>query len=154
MQHNRKVLPALQFIIALFLAWGMGQILPLYSLKNIDFPLIWISIVFAVMGIGFGLGGILAFKKHKTTIDPVHIEKASTLVRSGLYRSTRNPMYVGLLFLLMGWCIYLGSISAFLVIPFFLYTITKYQIKAEENILAMRFGQEYSDYKKSVRRWM
>ncbi|MEE9302341.1 MAG: isoprenylcysteine carboxylmethyltransferase family protein, partial [Thiotrichaceae bacterium] len=79
---------------------------------------------------------------------------ASHLVTSGMYRYTRNPMYVGLAILLTGWAIYLGSASPFLLIPLFVFVLTIQQIKPEEVILEEKFGQEYINYKNSVRRWL
>lgn len=95
----------------------------------------------------------LFFKKH-TTPNPLHPENASKLVTNGLYRYTRNPMYVGLLIILTGYAIWLGSLSPFFLLPLFYWLITTQQILPEEKILERKFGQEYLDYKKRVKRWV
>ncbi len=81
-------------------------------------------------------------------------ENTSDLVISGLYKVTRNPMYVGLQTILTGYAIWLGSLSPFFVLPLFYFIITEMQIKPEEAILEKKFGQDYLNYKNSVRRWL
>lgn len=81
-------------------------------------------------------------------------QNTSDLVKTGLYHYSRNPMYVGLLVILTGYAIYLGSITPFLLLPLFYWVITTQQIIPEEKILEEKFGQEYLDYKKSVKRWL
>lgn len=100
------------------------------------------------------LSSLFLFIKRKTTPNPFSPENASKLVTSGMYRFTRNPMYVGLALLLTGWAIYLGSLSPFLLIPLFVVVLTVQQIIPEEKILEEKFGKEYLDYKQSVRRWL
>lgn len=81
-------------------------------------------------------------------------ESSSKIVTSGLYRFSRNPMYVGLLVVLLGYAIWLGGITPFLMLPLFIFLITTQQIIPEEEILENKFGQEYLDYKMRVRRWL
>ena len=76
------------------------------------------------------------------------------LVTTGLYKITRNPMYVGLLVILFGYGIWLGSLTPFLILPAFYWLITNMQIKPEERVLEEKFGQEYLDYKSKVKRWL
>lgn len=71
-----------------------------------------------------------------------------------MYRLTRNPMYLGLLLVLVGWAIVLGSVSSFIVLPLFVVILTVQQIIPEEKVLEQKFGQQYRDYKQSVRRWL
>ncbi|RKZ83311.1 MAG: isoprenylcysteine carboxylmethyltransferase family protein, partial [Gammaproteobacteria bacterium] len=84
----------------------------------------------------------------------IHPENTKQLVTTGTYRFTRNPMYVGLLFLLIGWTILLGSLSPILMLPVFIWIITIEQIIPEEKILEQKFGQKYLDYKNAVNRWI
>ena len=78
----------------------------------------------------------------------------SHLVTSGLYRYSRNPMYLGLLMMLIGWGLYLGSLSPLSMLPLFIRLLTKKQIEPEEIILMDKFGQEYKYYQQRVRRWI
>jgi protein-S-isoprenylcysteine O-methyltransferase Ste14 len=94
------------------------------------------------------------FFKARTTPNPMTPEKSSALVTTGLYRYSRNPMYLGLLCILFGWALYLGSISQLLLLPFFVLTLNKMQIEQEEKILSEKFGQSYIDYQRRVRRWI
>jgi len=116
--------------------WNKGGILLILVAFSMDFSSLFVF-----------------FRKH-TTPNPFHPENATKLVTSGLYRYTRNPMYVGLLIILTGYAIWLGSLSPFLLLPLFFWLITTQQILPEEKILEQKFGQEYLDYKKRVKRWL
>lgn len=105
-------------------------------------------------GIALDFSGLFEFQKHHTTINPIHPEKTSEIVQSGIYSKTRNPMYLGMVFLLMGFCIITKSSFGFLVVPIFIKYIETFQIKPEEEILSAKFGKEYDDYCQRVRRWV
>ena len=79
---------------------------------------------------------------------------SSALVRSGVYKLTRNPMYLGFLMLLSGWGIYLSNAGALLFVPMFLVYMNRFQIEREERALTSRFGQEFVEYATQVRRWL
>ena len=89
-----------------------------------------------------------------TTVDPTVPEKASTLINQGVYRLTRNPMYVGFACFLIGWAGYLADPLAFLLVPVFIWYLTQFQIKPEEQALSQLFGEEYQHYCQQVRRWL
>lgn len=97
---------------------------------------------------------MLEFTKAKTTVDPLRPERASSLVSSGIFRFTRNPMYLGMAILLIAWCCKLGDLLGLFIIPFFMWYMTIFQIKPEEEVMLTLFGDEYADYKKRVRRWL
>jgi protein-S-isoprenylcysteine O-methyltransferase Ste14 len=90
----------------------------------------------------------------KTTPNPIKPENASTIVTKGMYRFSRNPMYLGLFFWLMAWAIYLSVLSPFLLLPAFVWVLTVQQIIPEEKILEEKFGDSYTNYKKQVGRWI
>lgn len=115
----------------------------------------WNKIGLVIIGLSFLLesSSLLLFLKKKTTPNPFKPENTNKLVTSGLYKYTRNPMYVGLLIILLGYAIWLGSATPFMVVPLFCWLITNMQIKPEEKILEEKFGQEYLDYKNKVKRW-
>ena len=98
--------------------------------------------------------GILAFRKAKTTIDPVRIDLASSVVTHGVFRYTRNPMYVGLTGLLLGWGVLLAAPWGLLGPAAFVLFINRFQIIPEERVMASKFGRDYEEYHKRVRRWM
>ena len=94
------------------------------------------------------------FYKSKANINPIHLEKSNVFVADGIYRFSRNPMYLSLAGLLVAWAVYLQSAVSFLGIFLFIYLITQWQIKPEEYWLEKKFGESYLAYKKKVRRWI
>jgi protein-S-isoprenylcysteine O-methyltransferase Ste14 len=97
---------------------------------------------------------ITQFRRAHTTVNPHKPESASALVTSGVYSWTRNPMYVGLSILLLGWAIKLGTLSPFLGPIVFVPLIQVVQIRPEEHALRKRFPGEYEEYSQSVNRWL
>ena len=115
--------------------------------------------LFVALGIGlFGLFVVILskrlFHKAKTTWTPFRPETSTTLVVCGLYRFSRNPMYVGLLLILIAWGVFLGDFLALLLIPLFIIPMNRFQIIPEEHALESLFGDEYKNYKSRVRRWI
>jgi protein-S-isoprenylcysteine O-methyltransferase Ste14 len=108
----------------------------------------------ALVGIGFSAAGVLAFRRARTTVNPTTPEKATALVSSGAYRITRNPMYVGLAWVLVAWAVFLSSGWALLGVVAFVLYIGRFQIAPEERALAQLFGSEYAAYRARVRRWL
>lgn len=105
-------------------------------------------------GVCVALLGVASFRRARTTVNPLKPEKASALVMSGIYRYTRNPMYLGLLLALLGWAFFLSNALAFLSLPAFILYMNRFQIAPEERVLAARFGQEFAAYLSKVRRWL
>ena len=97
---------------------------------------------------------IAKFIKIRTTISPLKPNKTSILVDSGIYKYTRNPMYLGLFLILFSLFLYLKNFLSFLVLPLFVMYITKNQILPEEKVLENLFGDQYKKYKNKVRRWI
>jgi len=126
-----------------------------FPLGLIDHPsLFWIAIICIGFGLCLDVMSFINFLKHKTTVNPISPEKASKLVVTGFYRFTRNPMYLGMIFILTGSAFLFGNIGSFLVLPFFILTMNYLQIEPEEKVLENNFGESYLEYKKSVRRWI
>ncbi len=99
--------------------------------------------------------GVVAFRQARTTVDPTRPGRASTLVVAGVYRWTRNPMYLGLLGLLIGWALHLSNLAAALLgPPIFVAWLNRFQIVPEEAALDETFGASYSEYRRRVRRWL
>jgi len=108
----------------------------------------------ALVGLAFSAAGIVSFRRAHTTVNPTKPEAASSLVTSGIYRVTRNPMYVGLSFVLVAWAVFLASPWALVGVLAFVLYIGRFQIEPEERALSKRFGAEYAAYQARVRRWL
>lgn len=113
-----------------------------------------IAIAIAVLGLALNLSPKLAFDRAGTTVNPMKPGTSARLVTSGLYRHTRNPMYLGQGLLLLGWGIYLHNALALLAVLAFVAYITAFQILPEERALAARFPDEFADFRARVRRWV
>lgn len=143
--------PVYMFLFALMM-WSADQLLPIALW--LEQPWNHIGSLIMVLSILPAAGAFRLFNRFATKADPFHPEKASNLVTTGIYRYTRNPMYLALLMLLIGWALYLGSAIAALFPPLFVWLITVVQIKKEEKALQQRFAEAYLDYKRNVRRWL
>ena len=108
---------------------------------------------FALVGAAVALAGVIAFRRHNTTVNPLTPEQSSTLVASGIYRFSRNPMYLGFLLALLGWGVYLSNWACVLLLPVFVAYMNRFQIQPEERALTDLFGPQFVAYAKSVRRW-
>lgn len=113
-----------------------------------------IAMLWIICGAALAIAGIVQFAKAKTTIHPLEPQKANVLVVHGIYRHTRNPMYLGLVLVLIGWGIALSNAAGFVVIPLFMWYMTVFQIKPEEAALQEKFGESFSNYCQHVRRWV
>lgn len=111
------------------------------------------SVVLLVAGL-VGMAGVRAFARAETTVNPLRPDSASRLVAHGIYRRSRNPMYLALLLALLAWGILLGNVLALLVLPVFVMAMNRLQIVPEERALAIVFGEEFRGYKRQVRRWL
>jgi protein-S-isoprenylcysteine O-methyltransferase Ste14 len=147
---NNKIPPV---IIVLFFAAIMALIAH-YSVIDFTAFITYLALSFLAIGIVLCIAGVLSFKLAKTTVNPSKPEQASKLITSGIYRLSRNPMYVGLAFILVGWGIWLSSLWALLCVAGFIAYLTFFQIMPEERALTKLFGEEYIAYKAKVRRWL
>lgn len=132
--------------------WITSRCAPLLQVPTV--PRLGAVAAIALVGIGFSAAGVLAFRRVRTTLHPTKPEMASALVSSGVYRITRNPMYVGLSCILVAWAVFLSSAWALLGVVGFVLYIDRFQIAPEERALAKLFGSDYADYQSRVRRWL
>lgn len=132
--------------------WGVAHLLPVLPIQ--PYLRIAIALVVAGVGVAFMVLGGMAFRRAKTTSNPIKPEAASSLVITGVYRYTRNPMYVGAALVLVGWAFYLGSLPAFAGPVVFALFITRFQIIPEERVLRAKFGPEFAEYQARVPRWL
>ena len=112
------------------------------------------AIIVGSIGVLIAVAGVWAFKQAKTTTNPVRPNAATSLVTSGIFRFTRNPMYLGLACLLITQAIYLSSPMSLIGVAGFIGYINQFQIKPEERAIGVIFGEEYVIYKSQVRRWL
>jgi protein-S-isoprenylcysteine O-methyltransferase Ste14 len=115
---------------------------------------IGITVGLALLSTVIALAGVAAFRANKTTVNPLNPGAASALVSSGVYRFSRNPMYLGFLLALAAWAIYLSNALAALFLPAFVAYMNRFQIKPEERALLAKFGAAFSQYMADVRRWV
>ena len=150
MVKPKKVIPPLYFFVLLLLSIALGVYLPV--LKIFFSPYTYAGIAPITIGVVLNLWADSLFKKNKTTVKP-HL-KPSALMTSGVFRVTRNPMYLGMTLILFGVSICVGSVSAF-VSPVFFYLISeRYFIPPGEAVMENVFGESYLAYKRRVRRWL
>jgi protein-S-isoprenylcysteine O-methyltransferase Ste14 len=102
----------------------------------------------------FGIAGTIAFRRAKTTVNPLKPQNSSVLVTSGVYQITRNPMYVSFTLILVAWMVYLASITSVAGPVLYMLYITRFQIKPEERILQGIFGEAFTTYMQQTRRWL
>lgn len=115
---------------------------------------LWLAIGLFVLGLSIAIAGVISFRAAATTVNPLKPESASSLVTSGVFRYSRNPMYVGLTMLLLAWIFYLAVAWGLLVLILFMLYIHRYQIVPEERAMYALFGDEFTDYASRVRRWL
>lgn len=151
---ENRIPPPILWVIASALTWLVDRIdvdgSPLASTASE-----WLGVLLAVIGIGIAFTGLREFSKAQTTVDPHRIDEASSLVTTGIYRFTRNPMYVGLTLMSIGWALRLGTVLGMIVGTGFLVTVVTFlQIRPEERALRQNFGAAYDEYTTKVRRWI
>ena len=117
-------------------------------------PRIFVGVAIGILGLAAALAGVVEFRRAHTTVDPTNPSKSSTVVTSGIYRLTRNPMYLGFLLVVVGWAAYLSSPWTFIGPIAFVVYMNRFQIEPEERMLAARFGASFEQYLRSVRRWL
>ncbi len=149
---EHKIPPPLVAAAIAFVMWSLSSLLPKSAAS--ENTRLALSITIALIGIGFALAGVIAFRRSRTTVNPLHPEQATALVTGGVYRISRNPMYVGMLLCLLAWAIYMASPLSLAGPVAFILFINRFQIEPEEKILAAKFGASFSAYCASARRWL
>jgi len=112
------------------------------------------SVTLLLLGGTVSLAGVISFRKHRTTVNPMMPMEASTFVSTGVYRITRNPMYAGFVLGLISWAIFLSNFGAISLVFVCILYLTQFQIKPEERALLKLFGMPFANYMASVRRWI
>ncbi len=147
-----KVPPVVALLVVGGLMWPVAKSLMPAPMAIEGMTLI--AAIIGIAGIALGVSGVLVFRRLQTTVHPSAPDKASAVVDVGVYRFSRNPMYLGLALILTGWGVFLGDAANIVLIAVFIAYMTQFQIKPEERVLEAKFGAAYTDYKSSVRRWL
>ncbi|GGA74019.1 membrane protein [Neiella marina] len=146
-----KLPPVLQVAIAA----GLIVLSPASTLSFPHWPL-WstLAITGAILGFTIAVSGVWQFRHHQTTVNPLLPEQASQLVTSGIYRYSRNPMYLGMLIALLGWSAWWLQPLGVIISGLFVLYMTRFQIVPEERALRAQFGSQFSSYTQQTRRWL
>jgi protein-S-isoprenylcysteine O-methyltransferase Ste14 len=145
-----RVMPPVYLLAAIIGMVALHKSFPGATL--IDSPLHWLGLAPFVGGLVLGGSAVRLFRKYKTTIKPG--ETSTHLMIDGPYRFTRNPIYLGMVALLVGIALMLGSLTPWLTLPAFIWVIDRNIIPVEEMLMAAAFGAEYEQYRAQTRRWL
>ena len=147
-----KIPPLVLVLVAGAAMWFIARAVPALAW---DFPFRDIvAAVLALAGAAVAVLGVLSFRRAGTTVNPTRPQSTSALVSTGIYRYSRNPMYLGFLLALLGWAAHLGSLPALLPVAAFVAYMDRFQIGPEERALFAMFGDEFAAYARRVRRWI
>jgi protein-S-isoprenylcysteine O-methyltransferase Ste14 len=113
-----------------------------------------VSIALILVGVAVAAAGVVQFHLAKTTVNPMVPSRASSVVNSGVFRLSRNPMYLGMALVLLGLSTWHATLPGYTLVPLFCIFMTWLQIKPEERALLALFGEEYARYMLKVRRWI
>jgi protein-S-isoprenylcysteine O-methyltransferase Ste14 len=147
-----RVPPPVVMLVVALLMWLAARPFP-----ALDFQLparVTLAVAIALVGLAIAVVAVFQFRRAGTTPNPMKPHESTTVVVTGVYRYSRNPMYLGDLLILAGWAIWLANVVAFAGLPLFVAYINRFQIAAEERALQARYGAAYSAYRRAVRRWL
>lgn len=147
-----KVPPPLVTLIVAVAMRAAAAALPSFSLQLPGHAAA--GLLLAAAGFLIEVAAVLSILRARTSVNPMRPRSTSRLVATGVYRITRNPIYLGDFIVLVGWAIYLSSVAALLLTPLFILYINRFQIMPEERVLLDMFGDDYTAYRARVRRWL
>ena len=148
--QDRRVLPPIYFFLAIAIMVALHYALPV--VRWLGPPWRWLGLIPISAGVTFAVIANVQFARHQTTIKPFQL--SSALVTGGIFRVSRNPMYLGMVMVLAGIGVCLGTLSPFAAIPLFVWLIRARFVRFEEASLEEQFGDEFLGYKRNVRRWI
>lgn len=144
--------PIIQLFICALLSWALASFFP--ELEFSWSGSILLVPAFGVAGIAILSVSVAAFVRARTTVNPMSPEQVECLITDGLYRYSRNPMYLGMLCTLLSVAFYLENLAAFLGPTLFVWLMTEFQIKPEERALQAKFGDAFGAYSRRTRQWI
>jgi len=146
-----KLPPAAVLLICIGMAWGIDSLLPpILDIRASG----WVVKTLLAIGVLTGAAGVIQFAVQSTSVNPHKPDHASSLVTSGIYRFSRNPMYLGMLIILLAAVLKLGHPLGLLVLPLYIIYMNRFQILPEERVMLEKFGEEFTSYCRKVRRWI
>lgn len=149
---HRLLPPPVALLLAGLLAWLLARAFPAWQVSLPGQQ--GIAIALAVAGASLMLAAVLSLLAARTTLTPLHPERASTLIAVGAFALSRNPIYLGDTLLLCAFLVWLGQPMGLLALAGFVLWLDRVQIPAEERALAQRFGADWQAYRARVRRWL
>lgn len=149
---NIRIPPVVYMVLISIFIYINKVFLPIYTIVNYPYNNIWIFIIIA--SVIFDLWLVSLFFRQKTSSNPIYFENTSKMITSWIYKYTRNPMYLWMLFMIFWFSIFVWDISWLIWLIVFYYIITYLQIIPEEIFLEKKFWKEYLEYKKRVKRWL
>jgi protein-S-isoprenylcysteine O-methyltransferase Ste14 len=149
---EHRIPPPVVAVLAAVLIWTMARHTP--AIPIADGLRVGVALNLWLAAVLIAGAALLDFRRARTTVNPVDIDAASALVTSGVFRFTRNPMYLGLATLLTGWVLYLAAPWGLVGVAAFVLYLSRFQIVPEERVMQAKFGDVYQDYRNRVRRWL
>ena len=149
--ENRIPPPLVALVFGLAM-WGIASTAP--TVPAGDSSQLIAASAITLIGAFFCIAGVVSFRLAKTTVNPLKPEKATSLVSTGIYQVSRNPMYVGFALFLLAWAVSLASLWALIGVPGFVLYMNRFQIAPEERALLSLFGGEFEEYRLRVKRWL
>jgi protein-S-isoprenylcysteine O-methyltransferase Ste14 len=147
---NKNVHPPIMALMFIVIAYFLGRFAPLPFVAPLFFE--YLGLILTFVGFLFGIGAFLEFRKAHTPVNPHGPVKQ--LVTSGIYRFTRNPIYLGFLLMVIGLPLNSGLYWGIVMAPFYIFLMNRLVIEREEAYLERKFGKTYTSYKSQVRRWL
>jgi len=150
MRLRNKIPPPIVTLTFILLSFWLANYFPKLAFNYHGL----LSLIMTLIGLTIIVIGVKTFHKSDTTVNPLNPSEASHLVTHGVFSYTRNPMYLGMVIILLGVSIYNGVYIGIIILPCFIFYITEFQIKPEEEAMEEIFPGDYTDYLKRVRRWL
>lgn len=147
---NNKIPPPIVTLSFGLMIYFSRNVFP--DINNIIFYIL--SLFFIILGPFILISAVRSFKAEQTTINPININNASSLVISGVFKYSRNPMYLGMVFILLALSFRFNLVGGILFTSIFIMYITKFQIIPEEAAMKSIFGEDFNKYKNKTRRWI
>ena len=147
-----RIPPPIVALLSAAIMWVIARVMPPVEMPGLI--RVTTAIALALAGVVIAISGVIAIRRANTTLNPLKPETTSTIVTSGVYRFTRNPMYVGLAFVLLAWAVFMSSAWSLLGVVCFILYMNRFQIMPEERVLSGMFAASYAAYRAKVRRWL
>jgi len=147
-----RIPPLALMLVAAAAMWAVAHVIP--SANAAQSVRLAVAVPLALSGLLVALAGVREFRRVRTTLHPQRPEAASSVVRSGIYAYSRNPMYLGILLMLLAWGAWLANLASLALAAAIVPYLNRFQIEPEERAMARNFGAAYEEYRHQVRRWL